>query len=113
MTYSASAIWTLIALLGTGTYLVRLSFLGLIGNREMPAWVLRHLRYTPVAVLPGLVAPLAVWPAATGGDPDPARMSAALVTFLVAYWRKNMLWGIVAGATTLALLLNLGPGLPW
>ena len=42
-----------------------------------------------------------------------ARMSAAAVTFLVAYWRKNMLWGIVAGAATLALLLNLGPGLPW
>lgn len=107
MTYSHGEIWALIALLGIGTYLVRLSFLGLIGDRRMPDWVLRHLRYTPVAVIPGLVAPLAVWPAATGGTPDPARMTAAAVTLLMAYWTKNMLWGVFAGAGTLALLLNL------
>lgn len=107
MTYSHGEIWALIALLGIGTYLVRLSFLGLIGDRRMPDWVLRHLRYTPVAVIPGLVAPLAVWPAATGGTPDLARMTAAAVTLLMAYWTKNMLWGVFAGAGTLALLLNL------
>ena len=107
MSYSNAQIWLLIALLGLGTYLVRLSFLGLIGDRRMPDWVLRHLRYTPVAVLPGLVAPLAVWPAATGGSPDPARLTAAVVALAVAYWTKNMLWGVIAGAGILALLLNL------
>jgi len=104
MSYSTSQIWTIIGLLGIGTYLIRFSFLGLIGSRRMPLFVLRHLRYTPVAVLPGLVAPLAVWPAATGGAPDPARMAAALVTLAVARWRNNMLWGVVAGAATLALI---------
>ena len=44
MTYTDGQIWLVIALLGIGTYLVRLSFLGLIGNRQMPDWVLRHLR---------------------------------------------------------------------
>ena len=107
MTYSDAQIWAVIVPLGIGTYLVRLSFLGLIGGRRMPGWVLRHLRYTPVAILPGLVAPLAVWPAATAGEPDAVRLAAALVTLLVAYWRKNMLWGIFAGAATLAILLNL------
>jgi branched-subunit amino acid transport protein len=108
MRYSAVEIWTVVILLAIGTYLVRLSFLGLLGSRAMPDWLLRHLRYTPVAVLPGLVAPLAVWPAATEGNPDPARMAAALMTLLVAYWKKNMLWGVFAGAATLGLLLNLG-----
>ena len=103
-----ATIWTVIVVLGIGTYLIRFSFLGLVGDRKMPDWVLRHLRYTPVAVLPGLVAPLAVWPAATGGDPDPARMAAALVTLYVAWWRKNMLWGAFAGVATLAALLSLG-----
>jgi branched-subunit amino acid transport protein len=107
VSYSNTQVWLLIALLGLGTYLVRLSFLGLIGDRRMPDWVLRHLRYTPVAVLPGLVAPLAVWPAATGSSPDPARLTAAVVALAVAYWTKNMLWGVIAGAATLALLLNL------
>lgn len=105
MSYSDAQIWLVIALLGIGTYLIRLSFLGLIGDRPMPGWILRHLRYTPVAVLPALVAPLAVWPTATGGEPDLPRITAALVTLLVAYWRKNMLWGVVAGAATLAALL--------
>lgn len=107
MNYSSAQIWLIIALLGIGTYLIRLSFLGLVGRRTMPDWVLRHLRYTPVAVLPGLVAPLAVWPAATGGEPDAARMAAALATLGVAYWRKNMLWGVLAGAATLAVILSL------
>ena len=80
MNYSDADIWLLIALLGVGTYLIRFSFLGLIGDKKQPDWLLRHLRYTPVAVLPGLVAPLVVWPEATGGDPDPARLAAAVAT---------------------------------
>ena len=73
MTYAPSSIWLIILGMGVGTYLIRFSFLGLIGNRKMPDWVLRHLRYTPVAILPGLVAPLVMWPDATGGEPDPIR----------------------------------------
>ena len=107
MSYSTSTIWMIILLLGAGTYLIRLSFLGLIGNRKMPDWVLRHLRYTPVAVLPGLVAPLAVFPAATGGEPEPARLIAATMTVIVAWLTKNMLWGILAGAVTLMTLLAI------
>ncbi|AZQ69289.1 AzlD domain-containing protein [Silicimonas algicola] len=105
MSYSDATVWTIIAIMGIGTYLIRFSFLGLIGNRQMPEWVLRHLRYTPVAVLPGLVAPLVVWPDATGGSPDPARMAAALITLAVSWWRSSMLQGAVVGAATLALLL--------
>ena len=67
---SAWAVWGIIGVLGVGTFLIRFSFLGILGNRPLPAWVLRHLRYTGVAVLPGLVAPLVIWPAATGGAPD-------------------------------------------
>ncbi len=107
MTYSDLEIWFVIIALGLGTFLIRFSFIGLVGNREMPDWVLRHLRYTPVAVLPGLVAPLALWPEATGGAPDPARLAAVGVTVAVAWWRKSTLWGAAAGFATLAVLLNI------
>lgn len=107
MSYSTATIWTIILIMGVGTYLIRFSFLGLIGDRKMPDWLLRHLRYTPVAILPGLVAPLVMWPQATGGTPDPVRLAAAAVTLLVAWWWKNMLAGAAAGAVTLALLLWL------
>jgi branched-subunit amino acid transport protein len=102
MSYSEAGIWAVIVLLGLGTFLIRFSFLGLIGDRNLPDWVLRHLRYTPVAVLPGLVAPLVIWPAATGGETDPARLSAALVTLAAGYLTKNFVAAACAGAATLA-----------
>lgn len=46
-------IWAVILGLGLGTYAIRLSFLGLIGNRPLPPMLLRFLRYTPMAVIPG------------------------------------------------------------
>lgn len=104
MSYSTFDIWGIIILLGIGTFLIRFSFLGLVGGRKMPEWALRHLRYTPVAILPGLVAPLVAWPNATGGDTDPARLLAAAATLGVAWWRGNVLWGAAAGACTLALM---------
>jgi len=94
-------IWTIIIVLGIGTYLIRFSFLGLIGGKDLPEWVLRHLRYTAVAVLPGLVAPLVLWPAATGGAVDPARLSAALVTFGVGLITRNVVAAILCGGATL------------
>ena len=103
MSYSDTQIWFIIIVMGIGTYLIRYSFLGLIGDRQMPDWVLRHLRYTPVAILPGLVAPLVMWPEATGGATEPTRLIAAAVTLAVAWKSKNMLWGAVAGAATFAL----------
>ncbi len=101
MSYGDAQIWGIIAALGLGTYLIRFSFLGLIGGRTMPPRLLRLLRYTPVAVLPGLVAPLVVWPAATGGDADPARALAALATLAVGVATRSTLGAIAAGAATL------------
>ena len=84
MTYSAAEIWLIIAIMGIGTFLIRWSFLATLGDRDLPPIVIRMLRYTAVAVLPALVAPLVMWPAATGGQPEPARLSAAAVTIAVA-----------------------------
>ena len=93
--------WVVIAILAIGSYAIRLSFLALIGQRELPDWLLRHLRFTAVAVLPALVAPLVLWPSGTGGEADPVRIAAALVTLAVGWWTKAMLWAIAAGAVTL------------
>ncbi|MEM7752467.1 MAG: AzlD domain-containing protein [Pseudomonadota bacterium] len=111
MTYTDATIWVIILVMGLGTYLIRFSFLGLVGDRKMPEWVLRHLRYTPVAILPGLVAPLVMWPEATGGTLDPIRFAAAAVTVGVAWWWKNMLAGAAAGALSLTGLLWLSSAL--
>lgn len=102
-----ATVWMVILVLGAGTYLLRYSFLGAIGQRSMPDWVLRLLRYTPVAVLPGLVAPLVIWPAATGGSFDLPRAGAAAATLVLGLLTRNTLAAIFGGAITLYLLLYL------
>ncbi|NDU99451.1 AzlD domain-containing protein [Pseudoroseicyclus tamaricis] len=106
-------LWAVIAALGVGTFLIRYSFLGLIGDRKMPEWVLRHLRYTPVAVLPGLVAPLVLWPAATEGETDPARLIAALVALGAGWLGRSAVWAMVAGALALYAGLWLEGAAGW
>ncbi|MEM8979437.1 MAG: AzlD domain-containing protein [Pseudomonadota bacterium] len=103
----STPIWLIIVLLGLGTFGLRFSFLGFIGDRQMPPWVLRHLRYTAVAVFPGLVAPMVFFPEATGGTPDPSRLACAAVTLGVAYVTKSVLWAFILGGATLYGLLYL------
>lgn len=102
-----TTVWIVIVGLAIGTFLIRFSFIGLIGDRELPDWVLRHLRYTAVAVLPGLIAPLVVWPAATGGQMDAARMAAAMVAFVIGMWRNSVIGAVLGGMGTLYLLQYL------
>jgi branched-subunit amino acid transport protein len=94
-------IWTVIVVLGLGTYLIRFSFIGLVGDRKLPEWALRLLRYVPVAVMPGLVAPLVVWPEATGGQPDPARMLAAVAALAIGALTRSVLGAIAGGMAVL------------
>ena len=100
-------LWFVIAGLAVGSFAMRFVFLGLIGDRPLPEWLLRHLRYTAVAILPALVAPLVIWPSATGGEFDPVRVGAATVTLLVGLIFRHMLSAIIAGAVTLYALLWL------
>jgi len=96
-----TTIWITIIALGIGTFLIRFSFLGLLGGKDLPDWLIRHLRYVPVAVLPGLVAPLVVWPAATGGEADLARSLAALTALAIGALTRSVLGAIFGGMAVL------------
>lgn len=95
--WSNAEIWFIILALGAATYIIRFSFLGLIGNRELPEWLLRHLRYTPVAILPALVTPLVVWPASSGGSLSAPHLAGAAAAVAIGYWRKSPIWAVIAG----------------
>jgi branched-subunit amino acid transport protein len=99
--YTATEIWLIILALGVGTFLVRFSFLGILGDRALPAWLLRHLRYTAVGILPAMVTPLVLWPQATGGQLDISRIAAASLALAVGLWTRNAIWAIVAGMASL------------
>ena len=99
--------WIVVPALGVGTYVIRFSFLGILGNRPLPSALRRALRYTAVAILPGLVAPAVLWPPATRGEVDPPRLAAALVTMLVGIVTRSVIGAILAGGATLYTLLWL------
>lgn len=96
-----SQLWTVMALMGIGSFGLRFLFLGLVGDRTLPEWLQRHLRYTAVAVLPALVSPLVVWPQATGGQIDPLRLGAAAATLVVGSATKTVFPALMAGALVL------------
>lgn len=93
---SDSAFWMLTIGLGIGTFLIRFSFLGLFGSRQLPEWAMLHLKYVGVAVFPAMITPLVLWPAATGGVPDPLRMIAGGLAFLAGL-RFGVIPAIIAG----------------
>lgn len=101
MTYTTLEIWGVILGLGLGSFALRLSFLGLIGNRELPPWVLRHLRYTGIAILPGMITPLILFPQATDGQLDPVRLGAAVATLAISFLTRNAALTIFGGAGVL------------
>lgn len=98
-------IWSVILALAVGSFLLRLSFLGLIGDRQMPDWLLRHLRYTAVAILPALVAPMVVWEDGPGTGVDALQIVAALAALAVGYATRSMFLSMIAGALVLVALL--------
>ena len=104
--------WTLAIILGLAavTVLTRCFFFILDRPWSLPAWAHRALQYAPVAALAGVVLPEVVMTngqlVATVLD---ARLFAALAGAAVYYWRKSVLFTLIAGmAVYLPLHLVMG-----
>lgn len=93
-------VWSVILGLGAVTFLIRFSFLGLLGDRRLPPLAERALRYVPTAVLPALAAPMVVFDRETGGlAPAPLWIAAALALAVGALTSRtvpSILAGFVA-----------------
>lgn len=109
MTLSNFDIWITILGLAVATFLIRFSFIGILGGRRMPEWLLTALRYMPVTILPALIAPAILWPDVTGGEFEPLRAAAAVMTFALAWVLKSPMLGFLGGLVCLVLFINIGP----
>lgn len=101
--------WAAVIAIGVGTYLTRLSFIGAFGEREMPAWLERPLRFVAPAVLGAIVLPAVVRPDGAF-DVIPAsnpRFLAAVLAGLVAYRWRNVTVVIVVGMVALWVIDGL------
>lgn len=97
--------WGAVIVIGLGTYLTRLSFIGAFGERKMPAWLERPLRYVAPAVLGAIVLPAVLMPEGSI-DILPAsnpRFVAALVASAVAIKWRNISLVIAVGMGSLWL----------
>lgn len=101
-------IWAMIFGLAAATYLLRVSFLGLIGGRRLPPAVLRGLSFVPVTVLPALVAPAVFTDQAGAFDLDPAKLVPAAVTVGVGMAGRSLLPALLAGLAAWALMAVAG-----
>ncbi len=95
-------IWATILGLAAATYLIRFSFLGLVGGREVPPWLRRALGFVPAAVLPALVAPM-VFVADGAWTLNPALVASAGGALAAGILTRNVLAGILGGLAGFAL----------
>lgn len=88
--------WLIVAAVGAGTYLTRLSFIAVLGRTGVPPWLGRALKHVAPAVLAALVAPALL---VRDGAIDVAnpRLYAALVAGVVAWRLRSMAATIVVG----------------
>ena len=103
-TLSPTLIWILLGVAGLGTWLIRLSFIALLGRTAaIPDVAMRILRLIPAAVLAAIVTP-SITHASGSFDLATDRFVAGVIAGLVAWRTKNVLATIGAGMGVLWLL---------
>lgn len=102
--------WLTLVLAGLATFAIRASFIALAGRRDTPGWVMRLLRFVPLAVLSAIIA---LELAAAGGDPATRvanpRLMAGVLAAAVAWRSRNVLLTIGVGMLSLWALTALAP----
>jgi branched-subunit amino acid transport protein len=103
---SDAMIWTVILVLGAGTFLLRFSFIYLSGRVALPVPVTRALRFVPASVLSALVVPGLTFNHAGVLDISASNfyLVAGIFAALVAWLTRNMLASLAAGMGALWLL---------
>jgi branched-subunit amino acid transport protein len=100
--------WLAIVVIGAFTFATRLSFILLLGNKEIPTVVTRALRLVPPAVLSAIIFPEVLRPGrqldlSLGNE----RLLAGLLAALIAWRTRNIFLTIGVGMAALLLLQML------
>jgi branched-subunit amino acid transport protein len=98
-------LWLMLLVIGAITYTIRLSCIGLLGQREMPALLLKALRFVPIAVLPAIILPqLFLRNNTLALSIQNPRWIAGILAGLVAWRTRNVLLTIAVGMVALWVL---------
>jgi branched-subunit amino acid transport protein len=109
---STSTLWLAIVGAGAGTFALRLSFIALLGQVEMPLFLRRILRLVPAAVLTAFVIPLLFYEnGALQVSLGNERLLAGLVAALIAWRTRSVLFTLGGGMAMLWTLQAVGQSL--
>jgi branched-subunit amino acid transport protein len=106
---STQTFW--LAILGAGaiTFVLRLSFIALLGRIEVPSFLERALRYVPAAVLTAVVVPLLFYQdGALEVSIGNERLLAGLLAAVIAWRTRNVLLVLGGGIAALWTLQAIG-----
>jgi branched-subunit amino acid transport protein len=101
-------VWSVVLGLGLATYLIRFSFIGLLGGRGPTPFAARLLRYVPTAILPAIIAPMVALDRQAGGLTAPHAWAAAVAALVIGATTRHMLGTIVGGMAAFHLFRALG-----
>jgi branched-subunit amino acid transport protein len=98
-------LWLMLLVIGAITYAIRLSCIGLLGQRDMPALLLKALRFVPIAVLPAIILPqLFLRNNTLALSLQNPRWIAGILAGVVAWRTRNVLLTIAVGMIALWIL---------
>ncbi|MBN2550525.1 MAG: AzlD domain-containing protein [Anaerolineales bacterium] len=96
------SVWGIIIAAGLLTYAIRLSFIVLVGRREIPSWLRSALRFVPPAVLTAIVFPeLLLSDGRLAIEFSNGRLVAGVLAIIVAWRTKNAILTILTGMLVL------------
>ena len=98
------SLWLVVIVAGVLTFLIRLSFISLLANREMPALAQRALSFVPPAVMSAIVFPELLVRDGHLALLENPRLIAGVIAILIAWHFKKIMPTIVAGMAALWLL---------
>jgi branched-subunit amino acid transport protein len=106
---STATFWLAILGAGTVTFVLRLSFIALLGRMEVPPFLERALRYVPAAVLTAVVIPLLFYQdGALEISLGNERLLAGLLAAVIAWRTRNVLLVLGGGMAALWALQAVG-----
>ena len=109
---TTSMLWVVIVGAAAVTFVLRISFIVLLGRTEMPPFVERALRFVPAAVLTAFVIPLLIYEnGAMQVSLGNERLLAGLMAALIAWRTRNVLFTLGGGMATLWVLQAIGQSL--
>lgn len=98
-------LWLVVIVAGVITYLIRLSFILLLGDRDIPELFGRALRFVPPAVLSAIIFPeLLIHEGSLSLSIGNPRLIAGILAALVAWRTKNVVFTFLVGMISLWIL---------